>query len=123
MQTRAPIPTWVLVVVSCCAAVVALAFIYVSFTLGREAFALYADCYAQVEPRLSMIKELQATWLLWGIAGSFSWYCAYVARRRASASTRGLRHTTTALLWLSSLALVGFALAFGWFQLYCYQVA
>lgn len=123
MQTRALIPVWVLVVVSCCAALVAFAFIYVSATLAREAFALYAACDAPVEPRLSMIEELQATWLLWGIAGGFSWFCAFVARHRAPAPTHGLRRITTVLLWLSSLALVGCALASGWFQLYCYQIA
>ena len=123
MQTRALIPTWTLVVVSCCAALVAFALVYVSFTQTREVFAVNPYCATPagymffVRP---MIQRLQTAWLISGAAGLLSWSCAFVARGRVSASTRGLGRTTTALLWLSSLAIVGCALAFGWYRLACY---
>lgn len=119
MQTRR---LTLLMIVSCCAALVAFAFMYVSFTQAREVFAANPYCAKPVDDMVFVMTErLHIAWLLWGAAGGFSWACAFVARRIASASTRWER-TTLALLWLSSLALIGFALAFGWYQLACYNV-
>lgn len=120
MQTRR---LTLLMVASFCAALVALAFVYVSVTQAREVFALNPYCAKPVDDMLFMMTErLHIAWLIWGVAGLLSWACAFVANRIASASTQWER-TTIALLWLSSLALVGFALAFGGYQLACYNVA
>lgn len=120
MQTRR---LTLLMVASFCAALVALAFVYVSVTQAREVFALNPYCATPAGAMFfvrTMIQRLQTAWLISGAAGLLSWSCAFVARRRASASSRGLRRTATALLWLSSLAIVSCALAFGWFQVACY---
>lgn len=118
-STRALTAMWVLVVVSCCAALVAFAFVYVSFTRGGEVLAANPHCATPVGPMSfvrPMIERLQTAWLICGAAGLLSWSCAVIANRIASASTRGVRRTASTVLVFSSLALVGLAVSFGWYQ-------
>ncbi len=123
-STRTLISIWALVFASCCAALVALASMYVSFTLAREALDANTSGATPSGPLLQTINELHAAWLICGVAGLLSWSCAFVASRIAAAAPRGARRTATALLMLtlvlSSLALVGLACFFGWYELVSY---
>jgi hypothetical protein len=98
---------WVLVVVSCCAALVAFFLIYVSIRLTGEMFAADPYCATPTGHVLQTIEEIHTGLLAGGAAGLLSLFCAFVTRRSASSSTRGARRTSSALLILSSLALVG----------------
>ena len=118
MQTR----VWVLVVASCCAALVGFAYESVSFALAQEWFVAYPHCnlpFGDPSPIPPLREELYSAWLRCSVAGLLSWSCAFVARRIASAAPRGARRTTNVVLVLSSLAVVGFVVAFGYYQLTC----
>jgi hypothetical protein len=114
-STRALKALWGLLVVSCCAALVAFACVYVNVTLAREIAIANPTCSGWGPP--DMIDQLHTTWLAWGAAGVLSWCCAFVAWIVASASTRGTRLATRTLLLLSTLALICLACSIGLFQM------
>lgn len=61
MQTHALLAMWVLVVVSCGAALVAFACVYVNFTLAGEIAA--ANPTGSGDPPLRRIDKLHTAWL------------------------------------------------------------
>ncbi|HEX8033735.1 MAG TPA: hypothetical protein VF510_07805 [Ktedonobacterales bacterium] len=125
MHTRTLIAMWVLVAISCGAALVGFAFVSVSFALAQEWFVAYPHCnlpFGDLSPIPPLEGQLHTAWLLSGVAGLLSWSCAFVARGIASVAPLWARRTTSTVLMFSSLAIVGCALAFGWYQGACYAL-
>jgi hypothetical protein len=115
-STSATIAWWMLVVVSCCAALVAFSLMSVSIRLSGELVAAN-PCFATPEGHaLQISADIHTSLLAGGVAGVLSWYCAFFASHLASGPTRGPRRATSALalLMLSSLALAGLVGSFIW---------
>jgi hypothetical protein len=103
---------WVLVVVSGCAALVAFVLLLVSIGLIPEFFAADPYCASPAGLALQLEDNLYTSLVVGGFAALLSFGCAFTSRRSRSGSTRGARFTSSALLILSSLALVGLVCSF-----------
>jgi hypothetical protein len=110
----------VLVVVSGCAALVAFVLVFVSIGLISEWFAAGSSCGTWTSLALHVGDYYYTSLVVGGAAGLLSLFCAFAARRSRSGSTTGARRTASALLILSSLALVGLVCSFGVFALASY---
>lgn len=119
---RASIATWVLVIVSFVAALIAFAFTFNSFALANELLAADPHCAGVVVVgsllhAQSTRAQLHTAWLISGVSGAICLSCALLARRIATENPQVAQRTAYTLVALSSLALLGPVVSFAWFQI------
>lgn len=121
--TRTSIAAWILMIVSCVAALSAIALAFHSFVLSNEVLAANPHCATLVGDLLyvqSILAQLYVVWLISGASGALSLSCALMARRIVIHTPHIAQRTASTLLVLSSLALLCLAVSFAWFQIVRY---
>lgn len=115
--TSALIAWYGLVVISCCAALVAVSLMFVSLRLSGEMVAANPYCFTPAGHVRQIIDSTHLSLLAGGVASALSCLCAFIASRSSSAAKRGTRRL---LLILSTLAILGTGLAVGVYYVWSY---
>ena len=109
----------VLLVVSLVVAGIAYGFAFTSFVLGHDVLAANPYCEGSVTVLRHVqpiLMQLYAAWLISGVSGVLSLFCAFRAHRVATETPQATQRAARFLLKLSSFALFGLVASFFWFQ-------
>ncbi len=103
---------WLLVGISCCASLAAMALIPLSFALGTEALRANPTC-ASNTPAVAMAATLRIEWMAGAGCVVIAWLLAWLTRRAAiTPGVSSVSRAGRAAHILAALALVGLILSF-----------